>query len=273
MGRLHGVSSFELPRAVLLDSERWTPQNGLLTPSFKTSRIGLRAKYGKKLAKKHASALGEELSLSQSQDGLSTSAILEIVSKGGQESRKQTCTFASLLKQFTGKELSNVSPSVRIGELGIDSVGVVLFQNTIVSKLGVNVPFDVLLGLGVGEVDRFIAKAQTRRMQTHVAMEADNDIFEKDINLPGLFFLISSILFDVCVAESIVFRSSASVEQSHEVVLTGASGFLGCFILRELLMRNPHVVVRALVRSKEKLKDDVQKYGVIEKTTFFFDVF
>ncbi len=57
-------------RAVLLESERWTPQNGLLTPSFKTSRIGLRAKYGKKLAKKHAKAMGQELTLSQSQGRL-----------------------------------------------------------------------------------------------------------------------------------------------------------------------------------------------------------
>lgn len=44
VGGRGGVAPYELPRAVLLEWQRFTPDNALLTPSFKTNRIGLRAK-------------------------------------------------------------------------------------------------------------------------------------------------------------------------------------------------------------------------------------
>jgi hypothetical protein len=97
-----------------------------MTPSFKTSRIGLRAKYGKKLAKKHAiatSGKGDDLLLSQSQDYLTASAILDIVGKGGAPEKKVSPVgFSSLLKQFCGKSL-NDAVEKKVPELGIDSVG------------------------------------------------------------------------------------------------------------------------------------------------------
>ncbi|KAG9392508.1 AMP-binding enzyme [Carpediemonas membranifera] len=40
-----GMRSFEHPRAVLLDSEEWAVDNGLMTPSMKPKRAALKAKY------------------------------------------------------------------------------------------------------------------------------------------------------------------------------------------------------------------------------------
>ena len=39
-----GMSAFEVPRSIILESVRWSPNGGTLTPSYKTNRIGLRAK-------------------------------------------------------------------------------------------------------------------------------------------------------------------------------------------------------------------------------------
>ncbi len=46
-------------------------------------------------------------------------------------------------------------------------------------------------------------------------------------------------------------------------MLTGASGFLGCFVLQELLRDNPQMRVRALVRSAAKLRSDAAMYQVM----------
>ncbi len=115
---------------------------------------------------------------------MTTSAILDIVGRGGSDQVKPQNSFSSCLKQFTGKSSSDVPKTSRVGELGVDSVGIVLLHNAITAKLGVTVPFEILLGSSVADVDKFIARAQTRRIQVSFDVDA-SDQWASEITLPG----------------------------------------------------------------------------------------
>jgi thioester reductase-like protein len=83
-------------------------------------------------------------------------------------------------------------------------------------------------------------------------------------NRSSRFELSGSVVCVLCLhgflsTDEIEFGSS-SVNLLKCCVLTGASGFLGSFILKELLVQGCRV--RALVRSEKKLRNDVERYKV-----------
>ncbi len=245
VGNARGVSSYELPRAVLLESVRFSPDNGLMTPSFKTSRIGLRAKYARALEKKHKSSSGLEvssLSASMSQD-LTSSAILDIVGRGGAAPGASATTarsFGSVLKTFTGKDVRDF-PEATVTEMGLDSCGLVMLHQAIVKQLGLRVPF-AMLAAPVGELDAFVTRNQLRRLTDSIGM-AGEESWEDEILLP----------------EDLVFTKARQVAKPKHVFLTGASGFLGTYVLAKLL-NDPQAIVIALVRSEARLKEAVKHY-------------
>ena len=49
------LQGFELPKAVMLDWELWSVDNGLTTPTFKAKRPQLKEKYSKEIAAMYAS--------------------------------------------------------------------------------------------------------------------------------------------------------------------------------------------------------------------------
>ncbi|CAL6080554.1 Long_chain fatty acid CoA ligase [Hexamita inflata] len=45
--KAHNLRSFEIPKAVVIENEPWTPENGLLTPALKVKRPACKEKYEK----------------------------------------------------------------------------------------------------------------------------------------------------------------------------------------------------------------------------------
>lgn len=43
--KAEGLRGFEIPKVCILESELWTPENGLLTPAMKVKRPACKAKY------------------------------------------------------------------------------------------------------------------------------------------------------------------------------------------------------------------------------------
>lgn len=126
VGTDRGVSAYEIPRAVLLESVRWSPDAGTMTPSFKTNRIGLRAKYGPRLTRRYAKLLGggggDGLATSQTAIDLTASQLLDVVSAGGPPPAPPA--FRAVLRTLTGRDCRTVADA-KLVTLGLDSVGMV----------------------------------------------------------------------------------------------------------------------------------------------------
>eukprot|EP00702_Spironucleus_salmonicida_P006388 EST47679.1 AMP-binding enzyme [Spironucleus salmonicida] len=45
LGKASSMKGYEIPKAIVLESEQWTPENGLLTPGMKVKRPSCRDKY------------------------------------------------------------------------------------------------------------------------------------------------------------------------------------------------------------------------------------
>ena len=45
LGKAAELRGFEIPKAVILESEAWTAENGLMTPALKVKRPACKAKY------------------------------------------------------------------------------------------------------------------------------------------------------------------------------------------------------------------------------------
>lgn len=45
MAKSNGLMSFEIPKTIFLESELFSPENDLLTPTFKSKRKELKDKY------------------------------------------------------------------------------------------------------------------------------------------------------------------------------------------------------------------------------------
>ena len=45
LGKAAELRGFEIPKAVILESEIWTAENGLMTPALKVKRPACKAKY------------------------------------------------------------------------------------------------------------------------------------------------------------------------------------------------------------------------------------
>lgn len=134
---------------------------------------------------------------------------------------------------------------------------VVLIQLPFFVCTGVDVPFEILLGSTCSDVDKFISTAQKRKLQ--VSFDLSNQ-WADEIVLPGLNFQCCVHFCVFMVSTDWIEFDSSSVNSFKCCVLTGASGFLGSFILKELLVRGCRV--RALVRSEKKLRNDVERYKV-----------
>ncbi len=70
---------------------------------------------------------------------------------------------------------------------------------------------------------------------------------------------------DICVNSSIL----APVEEPHNILLTGATGFLGAFLLHELLQQTQATIycltrASSLETAQQKIQKNLQRYGLIE---------
>ncbi len=148
-------------------------------------------------------------------------------------------------------------------------------ENISSDKIDVNAPF---ITLGLDSLG--IIQVQTKLLQYHyvlntqdfykcntiksLAENIDNNIYtykEQDAQVPVRF----RHTFDEIITK--IDEKVSDTRFLGNVFLTGANGFIGIHILRELL-RNQDIKVYCLVRSK---KDNDSKFRLIQKYKFYFD--
>jgi fatty acid CoA ligase FadD9 len=232
-----GLRPYEVPRDFLVESEPFTREAGLLTESRKPSRPALRARYGERLQQLHADIERRQL---EELRAIETGA-------GGSVADTVTRLFAVTLGL---KEAEVKESGASFAKLGGDSLGAVQLVAHIHDRFGVDVP--VALVLDPTSSAATIASAVEERMPgapglRRVTFAEVHGAGAKTLRAEDLRvdrFLPSSEL---------AAAGKAPPSGPPVVVLTGANGFLGRFLLLELLERMAPVGGRvvAIVRAKD----------------------
>lgn len=238
-----GLRGYEIPRDFIVETEPFTQDNGLLTESNKPARARLRARYGERLE-----GLYEAIERGQ---------IEELYALGQAESRDRSVEekIARALAVTLGLPAGEVvEPSQGFLSLGGDSLGAVRLAALIEDVCGVAVPVALVLdptssvrSLARYVEERLAGKAPPRQVTfEQIHGHGAEVVRAADLRVAG--FLTPDELASAARAPS------EGPRPSRVVLLTGANGFLGRFLLLELLERVPRDggKVIAIVRAPDE---------------------
>src|SRR2546425_3095655 len=150
--------------------------------------------------------------------------------------------------EIAGVTTSSVSLSTALSRLGVDSLGMLHLIEGIESELGTEIPNAICLdGLTIQSLAEVLAACVpgARRATVNLAQEmaADSKLPEDIRPAPG-----------------------PAVALPRSILLTGATGFLGAYLLRSLL-RNTKAKVVCLVRpdkddGQTRVRRNLERYGI-----------
>ncbi|WP_438010805.1 thioester reductase domain-containing protein [Sorangium sp. So ce321] len=237
-----GLQGYEIPRDFILELDPFTVEAGLLTESNKPCRPRMAAKYGAELARLHAEIEGRQLEELHALEEQRRSA-------SSVEERVKTAVAATL-------GTSDVDLSAQsFVRLGGDSLSAARLAALLTDVCGVAVPVGVVLDptSSVRALVQYVERAlEGRAAGGHV-----NVTFEQVHGVGAQVLRADDLRLDRFLApEEIAAASRAAPAtalppEAEVVCLTGANGFLGRFLLLELLELLPvgrgkvYCVVRA----------------------------
>ena len=212
------LHTYEVPVDFLIEREPFTPANGLLSESRKVLRPRLQERYGRALAGLYAEAStrrAEELRLLRESDGPVLEKVLRVVRW-----------------QFPRADLSAGSLT-RFDVLGGDSLSTVLVAGLLSEVFGVTVPAHLVMSAStnLGDVVDHIETARRDSGQTAGLHRLGTpEVRAEDLTLSA-----------VLGAESRPAGGSVAIVPATTgfVLLTGATGYLGRFVLLEQLSTLP----------------------------------
>ena len=209
-----GLQSFELPRDFLLEEALFTQGNGLLTESAKPSRPNLRARYGEALE-----ALYRQVELR---------AVQALAQAHGGSTQDQLRHIAAAV---LGVEGARVDLERSFRHLGGDSLAAVQLSNLATQVCGSAPSVGMLLdgSISLAAVAQAMDKARTTAPTASFAQIHGAGADLKVVKAAQL--QLEKFIPDLPKAPS---SAPAAVVAKH-VLLTGATGFLGRFLLLELL--------------------------------------
>ncbi|MFG7944029.1 carboxylic acid reductase [Streptomyces cacaoi] len=232
-----GLSPYEIPRGLLLETEPFSQANGLLSDQGKLLWPRLVERYGVRLEQLYADIAAREarelLDLRRTADGRS---VLDTVRRAA----------TALLAGAT----TEVSPTAHFRDLGGDSLSAVSLSNLLHDTFGVRVPVDVIIS-PAHDLRQLAAHVEARRADTtarptfaSVHGEDATEAHAKDLALAR--FVDATTL-------GAARRLPRPAGEPRRVLLTGASGYLGRFLTLEWLRRLAPAGGRltALVRAED----------------------
>jgi fatty acid CoA ligase FadD9 len=215
------LNGYEVPRKVLIETEPFTQENGLLTGIGKLQRPNLKARYGERLE-----AVYSELAEDQVNE---TRAL-----RSGGADRPVLETVTRAVQAILGLAASDVDADARFSDLGGDSLSALSFSNLLQDIYGIEVPVGVIINPASDltrlaeyiETQRSSGVTQTTFASVHGA--GSTEVYARDITLDK--FIDADTL---ATARSLPAPDGAT----DTVLLTGSTGFLGSRLTLEWLQR------------------------------------
>jgi len=215
------LNSYEIPRDLLLETEPWTQQSGLLTGVGKLARPALSARYGDRLEQ-----LYRDIENRQTTE-------LQAV-RAGATGRPVVDTVRRAVAATLGTSSDECGPELRFSELGGDSLSALSLSELLKETFGVQVPVGVIIDPSgdLSCIARHIEAhrdADTGRPAVRsVHPDADTVVRANELTLDK--FIDAETL-------SLASTLTPPVDDVRTVLLTGANGFLGRFLCLEWLER------------------------------------
>jgi thioester reductase-like protein len=175
-----------------------------------------------------------------------------------------------LLSRMLAVSVDSLDPNKPLDELGIDSLSLVELISTLETNLGVNLPGGLLADSGGAPmtldalVTTLLGLLQGDAETGADVLESSGPLFDQSSETH-----LAQLLEDSKLPQDVVFPRLTPTPQSPEtpILLTGATGFLGCYLLTELLQRT-EAPVYALVRCDSeaaglrRIVDNLDHYGL-----------
>ncbi len=216
-----GLAPYEIPRDFIVETTPFTPQNGLLTAIHKLARPHLTQRYGARLELLYA-----ELADSQ------TRRLHRLRQTGGRLPALETIRRAA--GALLGTATTEPRPEAHFKDLGGDSVSAVTFSNLLYDIYGFDVPVGVILSPAT-DLRALASHVESRRGAgwsgpsfASVHAPRATSVHAGDLKLAK--FLDTKTL---AAATSL----PAADARARTVLLTGATGFLGRYLVLEWLRR------------------------------------
>ncbi|MFE2379377.1 carboxylic acid reductase [Streptomyces sp. NPDC059398] len=216
-----GLNSYEIPRDFLIETEPFSPQNGLLSGVRKLLRPALTKRYGERLE-----ALYTELAERETGE-------LDALRRAGQD-RPVRETVVRAARALLGRRQDEVQPGMRFVELGGDSLSALSFSQLLEEIFHVGIPVDVVINpvntlqQVADHIERALATGHHRPTADSVHGPGATRLSAGDLTMDAFFGTEA-------VAQP--GRPAGPLPRPRTVLLTGANGYLGRFLCLEWLER------------------------------------
>lgn len=244
LGREATLPMREIPQMIYLEHEAFTPWNGLLSSIGKHYRPALVKKY-----RPHFTALLE-----------TTQLVEEIPLITNQDSEDHESGICRGLRQLLAETLPSIPPhlvaSDSLADIGVDSMALARLVTAIRKHFGVSIPLPILCKLpSLLHLEKVIFGDAITTSIVDWWAEVDN--FWDPIH-------------SLTISRLPMVNNSST---GNGILLTGATGFLGAYLLHELLHTPAYIglPIFCLVRAKstddalQRLHDALEHYGLPTK--------
>jgi fatty acid CoA ligase FadD9 len=244
--RTDDLQSYEIPRDLLVETEPFTVENGLLTGIRKLAWPRLKERYGAELEQLYVDlADGQAGELRELRQNGAAAPVLETVGRAA--------------RALLGASTSDVAPDAHFSDLGGDSLSALTFANLLHDIFGVDVPVGVIVSPAsdlasiAGYVEAERSGAAKRPTYAAVHGRDATEVYASDLTLDK--FIDAETLSAA--------KGLPHVDEVRTVLLTGATGFLGRYLALEWLERmdavDGKVICLVRARSDEEARARLDK--------------
>lgn len=215
------LRSFEIPRDIIVASERFTQQNGMLSDHGKPLWPRLRQLYAAQLDELHEKIKYHE-----------TAQLQDVYRLAKQRPAVEVVLQAA--GTVLGIPSETIDLNMQFRDLGGDSLSAVTLSTLLSEAFGIAVPVDVIISPAYDL--RHIAGYVTKKAQTDSVRPTAYEVHGKDVTV----FHASDLSLKKFLASELLAQQNSVTSFNplpKTILLTGATGFLGRFLTLDLLQR------------------------------------